>query len=97
MYNHDDGIMIFTVTNWDRKTVNKCDMNPHHVLCSVYKLNLVIFYCADYSLGSTLLHHWVSFPRIHKEKNKKIVLMEAKKQKYFRNIYKGKYCIHISY
>ena len=43
MYNHDDGVIIFTVPNRDRRTVDKCDMNPHYSLCSVDELNLVLY------------------------------------------------------
>ena len=68
MYNHDDGVIIFTVPNQDRRTVDKCDMNPYYVLCSVDKLNLVLYYFDDYGGGSKLLQHWVSFPKILKEK-----------------------------
>ena len=77
--------------------MDKCDMNSHYVLCSVDKMNLLIYYFDDDGGGSTLLQHWVSFPKILKEKNKKRSLMEAKKQNYFKYIYKGKYCIYISY
>ena len=42
MYIHDDGEIKFTVPNQDIRTVYKCDMNPHYVLCSVDKLNLVL-------------------------------------------------------
>ena len=35
IYNHDDGVVMFTVPNWDIMTVNKCDMKPYYVLCSV--------------------------------------------------------------
>ena len=80
MYNHDDGVIIFTVPNWGRRTVDKCDMKPHCVLCSVDKLNLVLYYFEDYGGGSTLLQYWVAFPKILKEKNKKRGLMEAKKK-----------------
>ena len=81
MYNNDDEIMIFTVHNWDRRTVDKCDMNPHYVLCPVDKLNLVLYSCDDDGGGSTLIQHWVAFPKILKEMNKKKAFMEAKKQK----------------
>ena len=65
-------------------------MNPHYVLCSVDKLNLVI-YCFDGSgVGSTLLHHWVAFPIFFKINNKERSLMEAKNQKDSQNVYKGK-------
>ena len=84
MYNHDYGVIIFTVTNQDRRTVNKCDMNTHYVLCSVDKLNLVLYYFDDDGGGSKLLQHWVVFPNIIKEKNKKRGLIEAKQQKDFR-------------
>ena len=87
MYNHDDGVIIFTVPNQDRRTVDKYDMKPHHLLYSVDKLNSVLYYFDDYGVGSTLLQHWVSFPKILKEKNKKRALMEAKNQNYFKCIY----------
>ena len=91
MYNHDDGVIIFTVPNRDKTTVDKCDMNPHYVLCSVYKLNSVQYYFDDGGGGSILIQHWVSSPKILKEKNNKRGLIEAKNQKYFKNIYKVKY------
>ena len=47
MSNHYDELMIFTVPNRDRSTVDKCDMKPHYVLCSVDKLNLVLYSCDD--------------------------------------------------
>ena len=47
MYNNDDGVIIFNVLNQYRRTVDKCDMNPHYVLCSVDKLNLVLYYFDD--------------------------------------------------
>ena len=62
MYNHDDGVIIFTVPNRDRSTVDKFDMKPYYVLCSVDRLNLVLYYFDDNGGGSTLLQHWVSFP-----------------------------------
>ena len=86
MYNHDDGVIIFTVPNRDRRTVDKRD----YVLCSVDKLNLVLYYFDDDGGVSTLLQHWVAFPKNLKENNKIWGYMEAKKQKYFKNIYKGK-------
>ena len=55
MYNHDDGVVIFVVPNWDIMTVDKCDMKPYYVLCSVYKLNLVLYSFDDDCGGSTLL------------------------------------------
>ena len=70
VYNHDDGVIIFTAPNRDITKVDKCDMNPYYVLCSVDKLNLVLYSFDDYGGGSTLLQHWVSFPIIIKEKNK---------------------------
>ena len=70
--------------------MDKCDMNPHYVLCSVDKLSLVLYYFDDGGVGSTVLHHWVAFPKILKTNNKKRVLMEEKNQKDSQNIYKGK-------
>ena len=64
MYNHDDGVMLFTVPNRDRRTVDKCDMNPHNVLCSVYKMNLVLYSFDGVGGGSPLLQYWVAFPKI---------------------------------
>ena len=90
MYNHGDEVIIFTVPNRNRSTVDKCDMKPHNVLCSVDKLNLVLYSCDKYGGGSTLIQHWVSFPKILREKNKKQALTEAKKQKDFKTICKGK-------
>ena len=84
MYNHDDEVMIFTVPNRDSRTVDKCDMKPHYVLCSVGKRNLVLDYCAYDGWRSIFLQHWDSFTKILKEKNKKLALMEAKKEKYFK-------------
>ena len=55
MYNHDDGVIHFTLPNQDRRKVDKCDMNPHYVLFSVDKLNLVLYYFDDYGGGSALL------------------------------------------
>ena len=79
MYNYDNRVIIFTVTNWDRRTVDNCDVNPHYVLCSVDKPNLVLIYSFDDGGGgSTLLHHWVSFSKILKEKNKQQDLSEEK-------------------
>ena len=83
MYNNDGEVMIFTVPNRDRNIVDKCDTNPHYVLCSVDKLNLVIYSCDNDGGVSTLLQYWVEFPKMLKEKNKKIHLMEEKKS-YFR-------------
>ena len=90
MYNHDDGVVIFTVPYRDRRTVDKCDMNPHYVLYSVDKLNLVLYYFSDDGGGSSLLHNWVGLPNILKENNKKRGLMEEKNQKYFKYIERGK-------
>ena len=90
MNNHSDGVTIFTVPNQDRRTVDKCDMKPHYVLCSVDKLNLLIYSFDSDGGGSTFLQHWVSFPKFFNKKNNKLGLMEVKKQKYLRNIYKGK-------
>ena len=70
MYNHDDGVIIFTVLDWDRRTVDKCDMKPHNVLCSVDKLNLVLYYFGGDSGGSTFLQHWVAFPKFLKKRTK---------------------------
>ena len=70
MYNHDDGVIIFTVPNRDRRSVDTCDMKPHYVLHSVYKLNLVLYSFDDDGGGSTLLQHWFVFPKILKENNK---------------------------
>ena len=83
MYNHDDGLIIFTVTNQDIRTVDKCDMKPHYFLCLVDKLNLVLYSFDSDGGVSTLLQYWVEFPKILKEKNKKIHFMEEKKS-YFR-------------
>ena len=47
MYKYDDGVLTFNVPNRDRRTVYKCDMNPNYVLCSVDKLNLVLYYFDD--------------------------------------------------
>ena len=47
MYNHDDGVILFTVFNRDRRTVDKCDMKPHYVLRLLDKLNLVLYYFDD--------------------------------------------------
>ena len=76
MYNRDDAVIIFTVPNWDRRKVDKRDMNPHYVLCSVYKLNLLLYYFDDYGRGSISLQHWVALPKNLKEKSKKRGLME---------------------
>ena len=70
MYNHDDEVTIFTAPNRDRRTVDKFDMKPHYVLCSVYKLNLVLYSCGYDGGGPALLHHWVALPKILKEKKK---------------------------
>ena len=88
MYNHDDEVVIFTVPNRYISTVDKYDVKPHYILFSLDKLNLVLYYFDDDGGGSTLLQNWVSFPKILKEK--KIGLMEAKKKKYFKNIYQVK-------
>ena len=90
MYDHCDGVIIFTVPNWDRRTVYKCDMKPHYVLCSVDKLKLLLYSCDDYCGGSALLQHWSALPKILKENNIKRALVEAKKQNYFKTICKGK-------
>ena len=55
MYNHDDEVVIFTVPNWDRSTVDKFDMKLHSVLRSVNKLSLVLYSCDNDGGGSTLL------------------------------------------
>ena len=70
MYNHDYGLIIFTATNQDRRTVDKCDMYSYCVLCSVDKLNLVLYYFDDGGGGSTLLQHWVAFPKILNKRTK---------------------------
>ena len=67
IYNRDDGVIILAIPYQDRRTVDKCDMNPHYVLCSVDKLNLVLYYFDDYGGGSTLLQHRVVFPKIFKK------------------------------
>ena len=64
IYNHDDGLIIFTVLNRDRRTVDKCDMKPNYVICSVDGLKLVLYYSDDGVGGSTLLQLWVSLPKI---------------------------------
>ena len=51
--------------------MDKFDMNPHNFLCSIDKLNLVLYYLDDDGGGSKLLLHWVSFPKILKENNRK--------------------------
>ena len=56
----------------------KCDMNAHHVLCSVDKLNLVLYYFGGDGGGSTSLQHWVKFTKLLKENNKKRGLTETK-------------------
>ena len=66
MYNHDDGVIFFAIPNQDRRTVDKFDMKPHNVICSVDKLNLVLYYFEGDGGGSTLIHHWVAFPKILK-------------------------------
>ena len=78
MYNYYDGVIIFTVPNRNKTTVDKCDMNPHYVLCPVDKLNLVLYYLDDGGGGSTLLQHWVAFTKILLKKSKKRGFMEAK-------------------
>ena len=90
MYNHDDDVMIFTAPNRYIRTVDKCDMNPHYVICSVDKMSLLLYYCDYDGGGSSLLHNWVAFPKMIKEKNKKRALIEAKNQKDFKTIFKGK-------
>ena len=47
MYNHDDGVIIFTVHNQDRRIVDTCDMKSNYFLCSLDKLNLVLYYFDD--------------------------------------------------
>ena len=69
MYYRDDGVIFFTVPNRDRRIVDNCDMKTHFVLCSVDKLDLVLYSCDDGGGGSTLLQHWVSLPNIPKENN----------------------------
>ena len=90
MYNHDDGVIMFTAPNWDRGTVDKCYMKPHCVLCSFDKLNLVLYSSDDDGWGLTLLHNWVSFTKILFKNNEKRGLVEAKNQKYSKSIYIGK-------
>ena len=90
MYNHDDEVILFTVPNQDIRTVDKGDMNPHYILWSVDKMNLVLYYCDDDGVGSSLLQNWVAFPKMLKENNQKRALMEAKKQKDFKKMFKGK-------
>ena len=46
-YNHDDGVIYFTVPNRDIRIVDKCDMKPHYFLCSLDKLNLVLYFFDD--------------------------------------------------
>ena len=75
MCNHDDGVIIFTVPNQDRRIVDKCDMKTHDLLCSVDKLNLVLYSFDNDGGGSKFLQQWVSFPKNLKEKNKKRALM----------------------
>ena len=62
--------MIFTAPNWYISTVDYFDMKPHYVLCSVDKLDLVLYSFDDDGGGLTSLQHWVSFPNILKENNK---------------------------
>ena len=78
MYKYDDGVLTFNVPNRDRRTVYKCDMNPHYVLCSVDKLNLILYSFDDDGGVSTLLQHWVAFQKIHKEMNKNEFLWKPK-------------------
>ena len=81
-----DGVIIFTVPNQDRRTVDKCDMDPNYVQCSVDKLNLVLYYFDDDGGGSTFLQHWVSFPKIIKKRTK-TRFDGSKKAKVFQKIY----------
>ena len=70
MYNHDDGLIIFTVPNRDRKTVYTFDMKPYYVLCLVDELSLVLYYFDDDCGGSTFLQNRVAFTKIPREKDK---------------------------
>ena len=70
MYNHDYGLITITVPNRARRKVDKCDMKTHYVLCSVDELNLVLYYFYDGGGGSTLLQHWVAFPKILNKRTK---------------------------
>ena len=54
MYNHDDEVMSFTVPDHDRRTVDKCDMKSHYIICPVDKLNSVL-YCFGDGGGSILI------------------------------------------
>ena len=74
MYNNDGEVMIFTVPNRDRNIVDKCDTNPHYVLCSVDKLNLVIYSCDNDGGGSTFLQHWIAYQKILKKITKNELL-----------------------
>ena len=69
IYNHDDGVIMFTAPNRDRSTVDKCDTKPHYVLCSVDKLNSVLYSFDGDGGVSTLIQHWVSFPKNNLKKN----------------------------
>ena len=57
MYNYDDEVLIFNVPNRNRRKVDKCDMKPHYFLCSVDKLNLLLYSFDDDGGGSKLLQH----------------------------------------
>ena len=61
-------------------------MKPHNVLCSVDKLNLVLYYFDDDGGVSTLLQHWVAFPKILKEMNKKKLLWKQKSKRIKKNL-----------
>ena len=70
MHNHDDGVVIFNVPDQGIRTVDKFDTKQHYVLCSVDELNLVLYYFYDGGGGSTLLQHWVAFPKILNKRTK---------------------------
>ena len=78
MYNRDYGVIFFTVPNQYSRKMNKRDINPHYILCSVDKLNSILYSFDDDGGGSALLPHWVIFTKILKENNKNEVLLKEK-------------------
>ena len=50
--------------------MDKCDTKTHYVIFSVDRFNLVLYYFDGGGRGSTLLQHWIVFPKIPKNVTK---------------------------
>ena len=69
--------------------MDKYDNKPHYVLCSVDKLNLVLYSFGDDGGGSTLIQNLIEFPKKLKKRTK--TRFDGKKIKSIETkIYNGK-------